>query len=268
MAKQKRPIIVKQGLAGWVMTYGDMMSLLLTFFVLIVSFSSMQDAKFKEVALSLRKAFGIMIQPQSVVRVADPVIPRFDNEERRDIVLEVDEVRQELTALGLSSEVELDFVPDGIMFRLEAPVLFAPGSSELAAGSHAPLDVVAGFLQKFSGEIRVEGHADTTAIRTARFPSNWELSASRAGAVARYFQGSGLAPERLAATGFAEYRPLADNATAEGRARNRRVEVFLKVDRNQSQGVRKPLSQALDPSGGDSPRPTPVTDRLRSLQSR
>lgn len=266
MANPKRPIIVKQGLPGWIMTYGDMMSLLLCFFVLIVSFSSMQDAKFKEVALSLRKAFGIMIEPQSVLRVADPIIPRFEIEERRDLVVEVELVRDELAKLDLSNEVQLDFVPDGIVFRLEAPVLFPPGSCELNPGSHQALDTVAGFLRKFPGEIRVEGHADPTPISTGRFPSNWELSASRAGAVARYFQGQGLPPARLAATGLAEFRPLADNATAEGRARNRRVEVFLKVDRIQPQGGGKPLSQVLDRQDNEAPRPTPVTDRLRSLR--
>ena len=266
MAKHKRPIIVKQGLAGWVMTYGDMMTLLLTFFVLIVSFSSLQDAKFKEVALSLRRAFGIMIEPQSVIRVSDPIIPRFDIQEHRDILIEVDAVKTELIDLGLSNEIELDFTPEGIVFRLEAAVLFAPGSAELSPGSRLPLRTIASFLKKFPGEIRVEGHADSTPISTARFPSNWELSASRSAAVARYFQGMDLPPERMAATGLAEFRPMADNATAEGRARNRRVEIFLKVDRSQPGSGVRPLSQALDGSAGDIPRPTPVTDRLRSLR--
>ncbi len=266
MAKNKRATIVKQGLPGWVMTYGDMMTLLLTFFVLIVSFSSMQDAKFKEVALSLRKAFGIMIEPQSVLRVADPVIPRFEIEENRELIVELELVRAELVNQGLTNAVELDFVPDGIVFRLEAPVLFAPASADLVPRSHEVLDTVAGFLQKFPGEIRVEGHADDIPISTPRFPSNWELSASRAGAVARYFQGRDLPPARIAATGLAEFRPLADNATAAGRARNRRVEIFLKVDRKQPPAGGKPLSQALDGAREEAPRPTPVTDRLRSLR--
>jgi chemotaxis protein MotB len=266
MAKDKRPIIVKQGLAGWVMTYGDMMTLLLTFFVLIVSFSSLQDAKFKEVALSLRKAFGIMIEPQAVLRVADPIIPRFEIEENRDLVFEVEMVQQDLVARGLADDVKLEFTPDGVLFRLEAPVLFSPASTELLPASQPILDTVAGFLRKFPGEIRVDGHSDALPISTARFPSNWELSAGRAGAVARYFQGQGLPPTRLAASGYGEFRPLADNATAAGRGRNRRVEVFLKVDRIQPAGGGKPLSQALDKAATDTPRPTPVTDRLRSLR--
>jgi chemotaxis protein MotB len=129
------------------------------------------------------------------------------------------------------------------------------------------LDTLGGFLARFPGEIRVEGHSDSIPIRNARFPSNWELSAARAGAVARYFQGTGLPPARMAATGYAEHRPLADNATAEGRAKNRRVEIFLKVDRNQPAAGGKPLSGALDARDVDIPRPTPVTDRLRTLRN-
>lgn len=265
MARNKRPIIVKQGLAGWVMTYGDMMTLLLTFFVLIVSFSSMQDAKFREAALSLRKAFGVMIDPQSVLKVSDPIIPRWEIEQNRDFVLEVEAVQSVLEAQGLTEAVEVEFTPDGILFRLDAPVLYPPGSAELLPASHGPLTTIAGFLRKFPGEVRIEGHSDSIPIQTARYPSNWELSSSRAGSVARYFQGQGMQPERMAATGYGEFRPLAANATAEGRARNRRVEVFLKVDRIQPDGGGKPLSRALDAAEIEVPRPTPVTDRLRSL---
>jgi chemotaxis protein MotB len=265
MARNKRPIIVKQGLAGWVMTYGDMMTLLLTFFVLIVSFSSMQDAKFREAALSLRKAFGVLVQPQSVLQVSDPLIPRWEIEQNRDFILEIEAVQGALDAQGVTEAVELEFTPEGIVFRLDAPVFFAPASADLLPASHAPLTTIATFLQRFPGEVRVGGHSDSLPIQTARFPSNWELSASRSASVARYFQGQGLKPERMEATGYGEFRPLADNATAEGRARNRRVEVFLKVDRIQPDGGGKPLSRVLDTAETEIPRPTPVTDRLRSL---
>jgi len=266
MAKNKRPIIINQGLAGWVMTYGDMMSLLLTFFVLIVSFSSMQDTKFKEAALSLRKAFGVMVEPQSAIVLDDPIVPRWEVDENRDLIFEMEMVEGALEDQGLDDAVELEFTPDGILFRLEAPVLFAPASTELLPESHQVLDTVAAFLRKFPGEVRVDGHSDAAPIRTARFPSNWELSAGRSGSVARYFQGQGVEPERLAATGYGEFRPLADNDTPDGRAKNRRVEVFLKVDRIQPEGGGKPLSRVLDEARTEAPRPTPVTDRLRSLR--
>jgi chemotaxis protein MotB len=264
MGKNKRPVIVNTGLAGWVMTYGDMMSLLLTFFVLIVSFSSMQEAKFKEAALSLRKAFGVMVEPQSVIRIDDPLVPRYEMQEQKNLLFEVRELEKALLDKQLASEVQIEFRPDGVQFRLEAPVLFAPGQSAVQPASREVLDTLAGFLGKFPGEVRVEGHSDATPIRNSRFPSNWELSAARAGAVARYFQGQGLEPARIAATGFGEHRPLVDNDSVEGRAKNRRVEIFLKVDRNRSVTGGKPLSGAMDATQTAAPRPTPVTDRLRT----
>ena len=267
MAKNKRPVVIQQGLPGWVMTYGDMMSLLLCFFVLIVSFSSMQEAKFNEVAMSLRKAFGVMTEPQSLIHIDDPIVPRHEIKEQTDLLMEVRELEKALLDKQLATEVALEFTPDGVKFRLEAPVLFNAGRSGLAPESSEVLDTLAEFLGKFPGEVRIEGHSDATPIRNSRFPSNWELSAARAGAVARYFQGAGLSPTRLVATGFGEHRPLADNATVEGRAKNRRVEIFLKVDRIQPTAGRKPLSRALDAEQMSIPRPTPVTDRLRSLRN-
>jgi len=263
--KKKRPIIVKQGLDGWVMTYGDMMSLLLTFFVLIVSFSSMQETKFKDAAMSLRRAFGVMVQPQSVIEFNDPLVPKYETHEQRDFLAEVRELEKALLDRGLTSDVQMEVQPDGVRFRLEAPVLFAPASTDLQPESREVLDTLSGFLGRFPGEIRIDGHSDATPIRNSRYPSNWELSAARAGAVARYFQGTGLPPGRIAATGYGEHRPLAANETPEGRARNRRVEIFLKVDRNQPAAAGKPLSGALDRSQTRTPRPTPVTDRLRRL---
>ena len=264
--KKKRPVIIKQGLDGWVMTYGDMMSLLLTFFVLIVSFSSMQEAKFKDAAMSLRRAFGVMVQPQSVIEFNDPLVPKYETSEAsQDLQAELQELEQALLETGRGGDVELEYTSDGVRFRIAAPLLFGAGESSLSAASRPVLDVVGGFLDRLPGEVSVEGHSDATPIKTPRFPSNWELSAARAGAVARYFQGRGLSPDRIAATGYGEHRPLGDNATAAGRAENRRVEIFLRVQRTRPPEASRPVSEALDAAGATAPRPTPVTDRLRSL---
>ncbi len=265
MSKKKRPVIIKQGLDGWVMTYGDMMSLLLTFFVLIVSFSSMQDTKFKDAAMSLRRAFGVMVQPESVIEFNDPLVPRHETSEQADLLLEVRELEKALLDRGLQNEVEMQVQADGVRFRIDAPVLFEPASVELQPASCEVLDTLGTFLGKFPGEVRVDGHSDALPIRNRRYPSNWELSAARAGAVARYFQGTGMEPARIAATGYGEHRPLASNDTAEGRAKNRRVEIFLKVAANQPATDRTPLSGTLDRTPRTAPRPTPVTDRLRRV---
>ncbi len=243
--KKKRPVIIKQGLDGWVMTYGDMMSLLLTFFVLIVSFSSMQEAKFKDAAMSLRKAFGVMVQPEAVIEFNDPLMPRYETKPPQELLFEIRELEKALLAQDAAKDVQMEFTPDGVLFRIAAPVMFEPAGTAIQPQSHDMLDTLADFLGEQQGEVRVEGHSDSTPIRTSRFPSNWELSAARSGSVARYFQGRGVAPDRIAATGYGEYRPIADNATAEGRQKNRRVEVFLKVQRNRPSGDRIPVSDVL-----------------------
>jgi len=267
MGKKKRPVVIKQGLDGWVMTYGDMMSLLLTFFVLIVSFSSMQEAKFKDAALSLRRAFGVMRLPESVIEFNDPLMPKYDTQEQvEQFLLELEAAEAALLNADAGEAVQMEYDAQGVRFRIDAPLLFPAGETQINGDAQPVLDILAGFLQRVPGEVRVEGHSDATPISTSRYPSNWELSAARAGAVARYFQGKEMSPERIAATGFGEFHPLAENDTPQGRARNRRVEIFLQVDKVKPPQDKIPLSEALDRTGATAPRPTPVTDRLRSLQ--
>jgi len=250
MAKKKN-IIVKQGLDEWVMTYGDMMSLLLTFFVLIVSFSSMQETKFKEAAESLRDAFGILGHPESVIVFNTPIIPNHNPESRdSDALYEVRSVEKQIMEDGLENQVAVEVKDDGILFRIQAPFLFPSGSAKLQAAPRELLVRMAAMFAKFPYQITVEGHTDNVPIRSTLFPSNWELSAARAVAVARYFQSLGVPPERMAATGYGEYRPLDTNDTPEGRSRNRRVEVFLKLERkNLAREKKLPLQDKVPVKG-------------------
>jgi chemotaxis protein MotB len=241
MTKKCKCPDVKKGLDGWIMTYGDMMSLLLTFFVLIVSFSSMQESKFHDAATSLREALGGMTTPPSVIQMQQPIIPQVSSPEAEDILYEVRQLEQSLLDTGLDKEVEIEVTEKGIAFRINAPFLFASGKADLKSQTAEVLRSLANFLAKLPYPIRIEGHTDNVPIHTSRFPSNWELSAARSVAVARFFQGAGVAPERLAALGYGEYRPRETNETAAGRAKNRRVEVFLKLQEEKTLGGGLPL---------------------------
>ncbi len=223
------------------MTYGDMMSLLLTFFVLIVSFSSIQESKFQQVALSLQGAFGVMNKPPSVVEMPQLLIPEMSAKEREDILQEIRRLERSLLDTGLDKEVDIKVTERGIAFRINAPFLFDTGRAELKTPNIAVLGKLAGFFQRFDYPLRIEGHTDSVPIHNERFPSNWELSAARAVAVARFFQSEGVAPERMAAIGFGEYHPLASNDTAEDRAKNRRVEIFLRLEKNRASTTELPL---------------------------
>ncbi|MFH1844464.1 MAG: OmpA family protein [bacterium] len=244
--KQKK---APKGLDGWVMTYGDMMSLLLCFFVLIVSFSSMQEAKFQEAAISLQGAFGVMKSPPTVVNLKKVVIPHLAKKEREDIIYEVRKLEQSLLDDQADREVEVTITEQGVNFRINAPFLFASGTADLKETTVAVLEKLDAFCEKFPYPLRIEGHTDSVPINTNRFPSNWDLSAARAVAVARHFQVLGIAPERMSAVGRGEFQPIATNDTAEGRDRNRRVEIFLMVDNERDFNWSLPLASEENEDG-------------------
>lgn len=279
---RKKIVSSKKGLDDWVMTYGDLMSLLLTFFVLIVSFSSVQESKFEQAASSLHAAFGVLATAESVIDFNDPLVPP-DNPEMAefdpdaDVVYEVREVEKMILEAGLAEQVDVEIRDDGVLFRLNAPFLFESGGAQLAEAPKDLLSEMSSFFTKYPYEIEIGGHTDDIPIGSAKFPSNWELSAARAVTVARYFQSVGIPPERIAATGYGEFHPSADNASAEGREKNRRVEIFLHLkqeDLGRKQAL--PFSESpipIDPTGtpktAEKPpvRPiiNPVTGRLGML---
>jgi chemotaxis protein MotB len=268
--RNKRPIVVKQGLDIWIMTYGDMMSLLLTFFVLIVSFSSIRESKFKQAAMALREAFGVLASPESVLEFNQPIVPRHMPTEQSELLYEVREMERSLLAEGLEGDLEVEATASGVMIRMAAPMLFASGTAELAERGDDVLAKLAALIAKYPVDVSVEGHTDTVPIATARYPSNWHLSADRAVTVARRLQQHGVAPERLSATGYGEYRPVADNATESGRAQNRRVELYLEIDAKQAAETQLPLQELeteIEPLRLDPALRSPVTSRLGEVES-
>jgi len=136
----------------------------------------------------------------------------------------------DLDALG--EDIGVFVHEKSIGFRIRSETLFASGQTKLASTGVAVLDRLAAVLQHTNSRIAIEGHSDTVPIRTAQFPSNWELSASRAASVLRHLQTRGIAPERLRATGYADTRPIAENDTPAGRAANRRVELVMEMTPN------------------------------------
>ncbi len=247
MSSRKRSPITQRKPDGWIMTYADMMSLLLTFFILIVSFSTLQQSKFKKAAQSLQEAFGILEHPESAIEFKNPVYPDIRKENVDDeVYYEMREIEQVILENGLDQEVQVQVQDNGVLFRIQSPFLFASGQADLKDESRPILQELTVLFRKFPYQVRIEGHTDSLPIRSTRYPSNWELSAARAVTVARYFQGLNLPPERIAATGFGEYHPIADNATAGGREKNRRVEIFLQLDkRDLPRGAELPFADPL-----------------------
>jgi chemotaxis protein MotB len=133
-----------------------------------------------------------------------------------------------LDALG--QDIEVLRSPEGVRFRIQSELMFGAGAAELGPQGMATLDRLVPVLQAEPGlRLVIEGHTDNSPVRGGRFPSNWELSASRAGAVARYLVGRGVAPQHLQATGYADTRPIAAQENPVDRGLNRRVELIMET---------------------------------------
>ncbi len=231
MARKKREGPKEQGAPMWMVTYGDMMSLLLTFFVLIVSFSQIEVSKFKAAIGSLRGALQPWNpDPTGSTMIMSPTI-RFGK--ARTTEEAIDEIMEVVEGEGLSNWVEVEETAGGIRIIFSDPVLFDVASDAMKPGVIGIIDKLVRVAEKIeSREVLIEGHTDDSPINTDRFPTNWELSAARALSVLKYFQSKGFPPEKLVAVGYGEYRPrekLPPNATSAQKAVNRRVEIFLRM---------------------------------------
>lgn len=211
----------------WMTTYADMVTLLLTFFVLIVSMSEVEVKRFKE-ALSHFKGRRSVLQFESMV---PPTRPEESTEEiylAREEKLQ--ELAQYLKETNLQDKIHVNVTERGVHVSIVDSVVFASGEAELLYSARAVLAKVGEILTPLAKLVIVEGHTDDRPISTSQFPSNWELSGARAASVVRFFlkqDTDALSPGQYKTVGFGEFRPVASNATATGRARNRRVEILF-----------------------------------------
>ncbi len=212
----------------WMVTFGDLMSLLLTFFVLLLSFSSIQMVEFQKAMGSLKGALGVLPKNESIISPFNPVIPRISGECSTRYNEKVKELKELIKEKALSDQISVEFSEGEMLIRIESPVLFAIGKAQLKPQAYSILDKIIEITTETNNRIRIEGHTDNIPIHTPQYPSNWELSTARALSVLRYFLGSGrISPERLAAVGYGQYHPLVPNDSPENRSKNRRVEIYI-----------------------------------------
>jgi chemotaxis protein MotB len=218
------------GAPAWMVTYGDLMSLLLTFFVLLLSFSTISEKDFKEAVMSLKGALGVMPRSISVVdpRMPNQRMPRMPKTSERV----AQELARRVQMQGLEDEVEIDFdfEQGGVHINLPGEVLFGPGSATLRPEALPLLSSVTEVLGAVPDAfMEVRGHTDASPVQAGAFSDNYELSFFRAKAVMDYMRSDpamGLA--RFESIACGSDQPIATNETAEGRARNRRVEIFVR----------------------------------------
>ncbi len=211
----------------WLITYADLITLLLVFFVVLYSISKADEAKFAKLNASLQRAFNVV-----VLEGYDPTAlsGRPGGAGGNSVVDDFIAIRNDLGQLTMSrlpaTGVDVRLSREGILITISGALLFPSGRADLRPESLPVLDRIAQHLRRLPNEVRISGHTDNIPPDSPIYPTNWELSTARAITVARYFSEVwGIAPARLAAVGYGEYRPVADNSTREGRLRNRRVEI-------------------------------------------
>lgn len=255
----------KPGIPAWVVTFADLMSLLMCFFVLLLSFSEIDAQKFKQIAGELSKAFGVQrdVPALEIPEGTSPIFDKFSpappeptvvNEVRQTTTEEAPELQPLKSPTDVAVEAAMDkqiqdtmddilqvlepAIADGrinvsedqrrIVIRVEEKGSFPSGSAELTWEFEGLLLDMAEVIEGIPGDLTIEGHTDNVPIRTDRFYSNWDLSAARAAAVANVLVARDqVEPTRLAVTGLADTEPRVPNTSPENRARNRRVEIII-----------------------------------------
>jgi chemotaxis protein MotB len=224
---------VDEGPPRWVVTFGDLMSLLLCFFVLLLSFSEMDRKKYKMVSGSMAQAFGIQREKPvfESPRGEKMIAKEFDqavamSKLEKSIKPIIEETKNEYEEL--KDAVELEIGEDTVTIRMMGETTFDSGKAELHAAFRPLLKRIGVVLSQTEGEIIIAGHTDNVPLSGGLFGSNLGLSMARAGSVAEYLlQTTPVDPKRLSTMGFGEYRPLTSNDTARGRRKNRRVEIIV-----------------------------------------
>ncbi|HHM02427.1 MAG TPA: flagellar motor protein MotB [Caldithrix abyssi] len=230
MAKKEKPEAEEPSAPFWLVTFSDMVTLLMVFFILILSFSTIQLEKFKGAMSSMKGALGVMPENNSTFKIVNPNYEDEDTIIKQEVWDKIEEIEALAKEMGLENMVEIEYTGTGVIVRMGDNLLFDSGKAFVKKQAYPILDAVAKSFNPESKEIYVEGHTDNVPIRSSRFPSNWELSAMRALNVVRYLNSvCKIDAAKLAAVGHGEHRPLVPNNTPANRAKNRRVELFFKM---------------------------------------
>lgn len=196
----------------WIYTYGDMVTLLLCFFVLLFAMSKTHEEKFKAISASFRG--GPPASPFMFTGAPTPMESLEDNLRKADIA--------EVTDITMDDR--------GISVSFSDSAVFEPGSAELTDQGKEAIEKFARILYAVPNRVVVEGHTDNVPISNSIFPSNWELSGARAGAVARLLEDLGIESDRLEIAGYGSTKPKVSNDSPELRAINRRIDILIKPE--------------------------------------
>ncbi len=227
--KKEKEEVQEPSAPFWMTTFSDMVTLMMVFFILILSFSTVELDKFKGAMSSLKGALGIMPEKGSAVPSRIMNFKERMTNKHVDAQEKIENFENMIESKNLKTQLEIEATQSGIHVRIGSQLMFDIGDAKLDSKSFPVLKDVAKLIRGISKDVYVEGHTDNVPISTSKYPSNWELSTARAMSVVRYFKNvEGIPGRDLAAVGHGEFRPLLPNTTPERRTRNRRVEIFIR----------------------------------------
>lgn len=253
------------GVPPWMVTFADLMALMMTFFVLLYSYSKVDEEKYKAMVGSMAEAFGgiqdIKSNSEDALKGLEAGVLSKDGAESRPILDEqatrsasVDaathqeklfrELKSGLVEELKAARVIVERDGDSVIIRFPEEVSFTSASDKLTPDAIPLIHRVAGMVHEGDYSVTVAGHTDDLPIQTQRFRSNWELSAARAVSVAHQVLDTGkIAPDALQVSGFADARPLVPNDSPDNRAKNRRVEIIVEYRTRADEGTEPPQAQ-------------------------
>ncbi len=261
------------GAPAWMVTFSDMVTLLLTFFILIVAYSAIEEPNFGRAMGSLRGALGgagglLLSQTESeateikLTDVADEVPDGesvYLTDTKKEFINEFVKVVKNMEQQFGNVEVSLSKY--GLEVRISADVLFKPGSAKILPSAYSFIDAFAKLIKDTQDDVSVEGHSDNVAVDEnayfgwgkglERYTSNWDLSSARAVNVVEYLVAKGVNKERLKAIGLADTKPIEDNSTPQGRKKNRRVVLFISQDPRLMDEEKKVIKDQFQKLGMD-----------------
>jgi len=234
----------------WMVSYADFVTLLFAFFVVMYAMSSVNEGKYRVLADTMTEAFKVapkspdpiqIGKENKVVSSSKPaidvikpikILPKSQRTYEREMKQIAETVSKSVQPLIKKGLIQITQHKLWVEIEMNSKILFSSADSELEEEAFPALKALADVLKKLPNSIDVEGHTDNIPINNELFPSNWELSAARAASVVHLFTRYGVNPKRLSSIGYAEFRPIANNSTADGRVRNRRVKIVILADKN------------------------------------
>jgi chemotaxis protein MotB len=223
----------------WLITYADMITLLMVFFIVMYSMANTDLKRFAQVAESIKIAFHTLgagegaaglIGEGGAAESSRPSPILFQNlpPQQRDFISVTSELTAFAKEVGLQGDISVNMNLEGIIISLSNALIFEPGSAELRPESMETLHEIAEILKRTNNPVRVEGHTDNVPTNSPLYPTNWELSVARAVTIVRYLvEEEGLSPDRLSAAGNAEFKAVAPNDSRANRALNRRADIVI-----------------------------------------